>query len=130
MKKLMVCVLVLFSMVAFTAQAPALNIFKQTFIQKYNLDEPRTPAQARLAEAVRVQKCNLCHVPDKDKEFRNNYGQTLEEYLNARDYSRTRIQEEPRKVNDEILQALLKAEQGKSPTGETHGERILKGLLP
>ena len=130
MKKLMVFVLCFCMLFALTTQVSALNIFKKGFVAKYELDDPKTPSRGRLAAAVRTAKCNLCHVPDEDKEFRNEYGQALESYLDARDFSKTRQQEEPKKVQAEIFEALIRAEKDKSSSGETYGERILKGVLP
>lgn len=130
MKKLVVAVLVTFIMLTFVTPSPALNEFKKEFANHYELAYPQTSSQARLAERLRVVKCNLCHVPNADKEIRNKYGKELERWLDARNYSRTRVAEEPRKVHQEILDALLKAEQAKSSTGETYGDRIRQGLLP
>lgn len=95
------------------AQVDARLKYKQTFEKKY-------PA---LAGEVKKVKCGVCHPPNaaEKKKVRNNYGQSLENALNAKN------------VRDEevILKALTTIESEKSASeGKTFGDLIKAGTLP
>jgi hypothetical protein len=73
-----------------------------------------------LKDAAEGAKCGICHFGEK-KTNRNDYGKAMGEALGAKDI----------KVEKDIVDALKKAEAGKSSTeGKTFGDLIKDGKLP
>lgn len=84
--------------------------YKKEFDAKY----------ANLATASAAAKCNVCHVPDKEKTERNAYGKELAKHLTKNDA----------KDVEKIKKALSDVESAKAPGGKTFGELIKEGKLP
>lgn len=91
-------------------QADARSQYCKAFIGHYE-----------AVKEAKETKCNICHVPDKDKEERNNYGICLSKLLGAEN------------VKDEakIKEAFKAAEGQKSAVeGKTFGDLLKDGKLP
>jgi hypothetical protein len=112
-------------------EARAIPPFRDAFKTKY-VDNSNDPA---FKAAFDTAKCNLCHVPHKDKKIRNDYGKALAK-ITGGNVSRRLAGAPPGggQVLKDILktfdQALDKVADDKSSTGETYGERIKAGKLP
>ena len=71
-----------------------------------------------LADGAKMKKCGLCH--PKDKKMRLDYGKAVGAGLSKKN----------EKGDDEIAEALTKAEAVKSSSGKTFGDMIKDGKLP
>jgi len=107
----------------------AIKPFADAFADKYELTEPKTESQKKLAAAVKEVKCGMCHGP-KSKKERNDYGEALDKLLDKADYSTKRRKAEPEAVEKELFAALDKVAKEKSKKGGTYGELIEEGKLP
>lgn len=95
------------------AQVDARPKYKETFEKKY-------PA---LAGEVNKVKCGVCHPPNaaEKKKVRNNYGQSLQKALNAKNVGNVEV----------IMKALTAIEAEKSASeGKSFGDLIKAGTLP
>jgi hypothetical protein len=95
------------------AKVDARPQYKETFEQKY-------PALSAEVEKV---KCGVCHPPNAEekKKVRNNYGQSLEKTLNAKNVG----------DKEAIMKALNAIESQKSASeGKTFGDLLKAGTLP
>ncbi len=101
-----------------TDTANAIPPIKKAFDAKYV--KPDTP----LAAAVKVAKCNVCHINKKPKKMRNAYGMALSKYVTKKDG----------KDLDKINAALDKVAAMNSKEGDkdspTFGDLIKSGKLP
>ena len=130
MKKLLLCLVAVVAASSVSIQSAfAVKAFADGFVEFYNLKEPSTDAQKKLAAEVAEVKCNVCH-GGKSKKIRNEYGHALGELLDKEDFGSKRRKEEPEKVKEEIEAALKKIEDTKSKSGQTFGEKIKAGELP
>jgi len=75
------------------------------------------------------RKCNVCHYGKKKSQY-NAYGVALAEFLKRKDYTTSRVREEPEKVSAEVRDAFAKVEQMTAPCGETWGALLNAGKLP
>jgi uncharacterized protein YecT (DUF1311 family) len=120
----------------FVSPAKALPDFKKAFEAKYvsssNSDD--------LKEAFKTAGCNVCHVKDKDKKFRNAYGMALAKITggHANADLKSASQNGGKEARDAKLKELLKTLDGafekveaqKSASGQTYGEILKAGKLP
>ena len=92
------------------------------FKERYVNGDSDTPEAKKLAEAVKVVKCNVCHVGTK-KADRNRYGQELAKLLKKNEKDKAKI-----------VEALEKAEALKidadDPKSKTYGDLLKAGELP
>jgi hypothetical protein len=110
---------------ALCSPALAIQEFKKQFDAKY------VEGNEKLAAAVAVAKCNVCHdYKSKSKKDRNEYGMALSKFLKKENFKMDRIKEEPDKVKAEIWDAFKKVEDQKSTTGKSFGDLIKAGELP
>ena len=88
---------------------------------------------ADFVAAVTAAKCNLCHfaTPEsKSKKQKNDFGKEVAKHLSKKNYTSTRIKEEPAAVEKEFDAAFAKIMAAKNPAGETYKSRIDAGKLP
>ena len=126
-------VLGLITMVGGTWLAPsaqALAPFKKAFQEKY-VDKSTSE---EFKTAFQGASCNVCHVKDKKKTERNDYGNALAELIEGD--ANKRIKEagnkdgETKKILEELDKAFDEVAKKKSPGGETYGDLIGAGKLP
>lgn len=87
----------------------AIPQFREGFIYRYGLEQPRQQWQRRLAVEIEVAKCTACHSPRSKKMF-NPYGQFLSLRLDKRDFKSDSTLSD-KEQQQRILQALRDAEQ-------------------
>ena len=118
------------------SKAQALPPFKKAFFEKY-VDKSDN---SNFKEAAEKASCNICHVKDKPKKVRNEYGKLLAKYTGGSVNKDAKAAEASggdsakQAVIDKALKALDegfdKVADEKSSTGQTYGERIKDGKLP
>ena len=94
--------------------AKAIPPFKKEWDGMYAKDG--TP----IAKVATEAKCNVCHVKDKDKKTRNDYGTAISSLIK-------KTEKDPEKIRA----AILKVEKMTTPDGKTtFGDLIKEGKLP
>lgn len=83
-----------------------------------------------VTEARRVG-CYICHVKAQDKKkVRNEYGNALSKYLDAEDFPKDWVEQNPEEAKKRIIEAFKKVEQELSGDERKFGEKIEAGDLP
>ena len=130
MKKLLAVLLVAFLAVAIAPNnADAIPAFKKAFAQRVT----NVSKDAKLVEAIKAAKCNICHYVDGDKKSKkqkNDFGVAMGKLLKKDNYKSTRIAAEPDKVKAEFDAAFEKLMATKNAKGKTYGELLKSGSLP
>ncbi len=113
--------------------AQALPPFKKAFDQKYVANS----TDANFKAAAKAAGCNICHVKDKEKTERNEYGAALAKVTGGKvkaDLDAAATPAAKKAIVDAALKNLQKAfqqvEADKSAAGPTFGEQIKAGKLP
>ena len=119
------CSLAAIALIALNASpALALKEFKDAFKAKYIKPDSTDPKDKALAAAFEKASCTVCHVPEKSKKNRNDYGKQLATLISKKDKKNT---EKISKARDTVAQMKIKPKDPKSPT---YGDKISSGKLP
>ncbi|MBL6724969.1 MAG: hypothetical protein ISQ09_07760 [Rubripirellula sp.] len=82
-------------------------------------------------KAVKTQGCYICHVNGEDKKkVRNEYGEAIHKYLDAEDFPKDYVKENPEEAKAKILEGFKKAGEHKSKDGKTFAEKIKNNEIP
>ena len=119
---LMSCTLLAFN---FAGLATADPLFGKYFSKHY-ADENK---DSDYAARVKAEKCLICHF-GKKKKNKNDFGLALSKYLDRKNYKKSRVAGEPKKVEAELTEAFKKVLVIKNKEGKTFGELIKGGKLP
>jgi len=113
----------------------ATSPFKKAFDEQYVKDSGNEEFQT----AFRMDGCYVCHVKEKKKDVVNHYGNELGKLIpgnvqerldEARKGRRDAKAAEEEKVLKELVEAMKKVEEIKSPSGVTYGELFKSHQLP
>ncbi len=104
--------------------AHAIAPFKKQFEEKYVKEDPSTPEEMALAAAVKMVKCNVCHVGKKKKD-RNAYGEALAGLLDRKKDSKDKA-----KIQEALDKVAAMKSDANDPNSPTFGELIKEGKLP
>ncbi|QDT02722.1 hypothetical protein K227x_11000 [Rubripirellula lacrimiformis] len=81
--------------------------------------------------AGRKAGCYVCHVKGEDKKkVRNEYGKALGEFLDAKDFPKDYLKDNPEEAKAKILEGFKKVGEKKSSDGKTFAEKIKANELP
>jgi hypothetical protein len=137
MKKVCVCLLLAVIAIAWRTQsASALPPLNAAWHEKYS--SMKEVVVSKLGESSN-DRCNVCHVPEKGKKEKNDYGKAVGKFVTKAKITEIRENGEKSgadadKVSAEtkkyILEGLQKAESEKSKSGKTYGDLIKAGQLP
>jgi len=124
MKRLIV---VLILSIGFAPSASAISLFNKHWKEHYLDGNPN----AGFVRAARSAGCYICHVKGKEKKkVRNEYGNALSKYLDAADFPKDWVKENPEEAKKMIIEAFKKVEQDISADDRKFGEKIKAGELP
>ena len=100
--------------------------FYDLFKEKYGA--PGAP----LEKAIAVTKCNVCHIDQKPKKQRNDYGNAVSKYLKKVDFMGPAKKFDPKTPAGKkaLADGLEKAGKEKSPGGQSFEQIIQGGKLP
>jgi cytochrome c553 len=117
-------------LLATTAQArpPYLEAFAKLY--KVDAEKPETAEQQDLRVRLSAVRCNACHVPNRPKTSRNEYGETLEGLLPAYDDNAFRDPKRSGGAYQEVYKALKAAEAEAGTHRYRYGDLIKNGYLP
>ena len=110
--------------------------FKKEFENLYVKENPATPAETALKEAVATAKCGVCHTgPEgKNKKVRNTYGKAISKLINTPaplgKPELDALKKDPAKIKEILEKAAKEPSDAKDPTSITFGDLIKKGELP
>jgi hypothetical protein len=114
--------------------AQALPAFKTAFEKKY----VKTSDNAEFQAVFKKETCNVCHIKgEKEKTKQNAYGKELNKLIEGDANIRMKearangkLDEETKKLLDELEIAFKKVEEMKAPSGPTYGELLKDGKFP
>ncbi len=109
--------------------AMATSVFSKHWREEY-LD--RDKVDDEFYREGRRAGCYICHVkghPDK-KEVRNEYGQSVREYLREDDFPLDWVKENPEEAKKLILKGFKQANEHESADGDKFGDKLKAGKLP
>ena len=111
----------------FTPPAFAISEFSKQWKAEYLGED----ADEEFVKVGRKAGCYVCHVKGEDKKkVRNEYGNALHEYLDAEDFPKDWVKENPEEAKEKIVAAFKKVAEKKSKDGKTFGEKIKNNELP
>jgi hypothetical protein len=116
--------LALFVVLAAASAAQARPQFFEKFKELYAGPE----APKGFPEKVADTKCNVCHIPEKNKKMKNSYGEALQKAGFNQNMAKGIAGGDAnaiKKAND----GFKKVEAQKSPDGPTYGELFKAGKL-
>ena len=128
MIKLLLAVVVALSFLIGSVQARP--EYYNAFYLYYGLKEPQSKAQRQLAKQVNTFRCNVCHVPERDKRLRNEYGIALSKLTPV--YNANEWQGQSREATYRRFYGILDraAKETNSEFNVDYGEMIKNGFLP
>jgi len=108
--------------------AMATSEFSKQWKNKYLSADDIDPDFKRSA---RRAGCYVCHVKGEDKKkVRNEYGQSVHEFLKAKDFPKDYVKENPEEAKEKIFAGLEKAGEKKSKDGKKFAAKIENNELP
>lgn len=127
-----VLLLVLVAAVMLTAVSQARPPYKEAFDAYYgiNVEQPKEQWQQDLKIRVNEARCNICHVPNRPKTDRNEYGSVLEGVLPAYDDPTFRDPVRGPAAYQEIYKAFKTVEPEVGAHRYRFGDLIKNGYLP
>lgn len=115
-------------MVMMACPAMATSEFNKQWRDAYLSGEDVDPEFVRTA---RKAGCYVCHVKGEDKKkVRNEYGQSVHEFLKAKDFPKDYVKANPEEAKKKIQEGLKKAGEKKSKDGEVFSAKIKASKLP
>jgi len=128
MKRLATLLGCLTLMMLLASPAMAISEFSKQWKSKFLGGEK---VDADFVKVGRKAGCYVCHVKGEDKKkIRNEYGQTLKEYLSAEDFSKDYVKANPEEAKKKILAGFKKAAEHDSKDGKNFGAKIKNNELP
>lgn len=110
------------------ARPPYLEAFAKLY--KVDTEKPETVEQQDLRGRLSAVRCNACHVPNRPKTERNEYGDTLHGLLPAYDDNAFRDPKRSGGAYQEVYKALKAAEAEVGSHRYRFGDLIKNGYLP
>ncbi|MCH1493798.1 MAG: hypothetical protein L7U72_01105 [Rubripirellula sp.] len=102
-----------------------------TFSKFWKAEFAGADADEGFQKAVKTQGCYICHINGEDKKkVRNEYGEAIHKYLDAEDFPRDYVKENPEEAKAKILAGFKKAGEHKSKDGKTFAEKIKNNEIP
>ena len=84
-----------------------------------------------FVKTARKAGCFVCHVKGEDKKkVRNEYGTAVQEFLDAHDFKKDYVKENPDEAREKIVAGFKQAGEKKSSDGKTFAEKIEANELP
>jgi hypothetical protein len=121
MRSLFALAVVLAAASAAQARPPFFEKFKDLYAG------PESPQG--FADKVAQTKCNVCHIPDKNKKMKNSYGEALQKAGLNKDLAKGLTNKDAQAIKA-AEDAFKKVEAQKSPDGPTYGDLFKAGKLP
>ncbi|WP_044257202.1 hypothetical protein [Rhodopirellula sp. SWK7] len=114
-------------LVCLTTPSFAISEFGKQF--KAQVMESEAPDEFK--KTVKKANCYICHVKGEDKdEVRNEYGIAVGKFLDAEDFPKDYIKNNPDEAKAKILEGFKKAGEVKSKDSRAFGEKIKAHELP
>ncbi|MCM2371711.1 hypothetical protein [Aporhodopirellula aestuarii] len=101
------------------------------FGKQFKAEVMESDASDDFKKEVKKANCYICHVKGKDKdEVRNEYGIAVGKFLDAEDFPKEYLKDNPEEAKAKILEGFKKAGAEKSSDGSTFAEKIKGEKLP
>ena len=89
------------------------------------------PIDADFKKTARKAGCYVCHVKGEDKKkVRNEYGEAVHKFLDAEEFSKEYVKENPEEAKKRIVEGFKKAGEEKSSDGKTFADKLQANELP
>lgn len=107
------------------------SMANSTFSKFWKAEFAGEKADEGFVKAVKTQGCYICHINGEDKKkVRNEYGEAIHKYLDAADFPRDYVKENPEEAKAKLLEGFKKAGEHKSKDGKTFAEKIKNNEIP